>query len=306
MEKQAKSKKTSFKKNFALVRALIAVILAVVLLGVSGFAVIDLLAGPTEVTDGSTLASGQYVQIDVSYVMDIIGSESDASGNVVAYYAVTPVGNQFVTVRFPASQYEEFAQLATETSNYLTGTSSSMSYHIIVSGQTTENITTVDRLLSQWYDSNSEWMISSGVIAEVSDGYTYLSAVTVEADRVGTLSYGAAIALSVIAAVLIVYAVIELVLILTGVYNPKKAKKAKSPKEKKAPAPKPAAPAKTEPEAAPAAEEPTEANAESEPTETAAPAAEPAEAEVPAAEPAEPAAPAAPAENDGEDAGENV
>ncbi|MCC8357485.1 MAG: hypothetical protein LJU34_06550, partial [Oscillospiraceae bacterium] len=237
MEKQAKSKKTSFKKNFALVRALIAVILAVVLLAVSGFAVIDLIAGPTEVTDGSTLTAGQYVQIDVSYVMDIIGSESDASGNVVAYYAVVPVGNQFVAVRFPAAQYDEFEELKTETNNYLTGASSSMSYHILVSGQTTDNITTVDRLLSQWYDDNSEWMISSSVIAEVDNGYTYLCAVTVQADRAGNLSYGAAVAVSIIAALLIVYAIVELVLILAGVYNPKTAKTAKAPKEKKEPAP---------------------------------------------------------------------
>ncbi|MCD7768623.1 MAG: hypothetical protein LUH36_00675, partial [Oscillospiraceae bacterium] len=159
MEKQVKTKKNTSKKTFALIRALIAVVLAVVLLAVSGFAVIDLIAGPTEVTDGSTLAAGQYVQIDVSYVMDIIGSESDASGNVVAYYAVTPVGNQFVAIRFPASQYEEFAGLTTETSDYLTGASSSMSYHIIVAGLTTDNITTVDRLLAQGYDSNSEWMV---------------------------------------------------------------------------------------------------------------------------------------------------
>ncbi|MCD7844718.1 MAG: hypothetical protein LUG57_02465 [Oscillospiraceae bacterium] len=284
MEKQAKTKKTSSKKTFALIRALVAVLLAVILLAASGLAVINLLAGPTEVTDGSALTAGQYVQIDVSYVMDIIGAENDASGNPVAYYAVTPVGNQFVAIRFPASQYDEFAQLTTETNNYLTGTSSAMSYHIIVSGQTTDNITTVDRLLTQWYDSNSEWMISAGVIAEVSDGYTYLSAVTVQADRVGSVSYGAAIALTIIAALLIVYAVVELALILAGVYNPdyrKKAQKAKAPKEKKEPAPQPASePVKTEAEA-PAAPEPS------------------------AEEPAEPE-PAQPAESAGEDAGENV
>jgi hypothetical protein len=60
----------------------------------------------------------------------------------------------------------------------------------------------------------------------------------IEADQVGRVSYGTALTLSVVAAVLVAYALVELVLILTGVYDPKAKKTAKTAKAAKAEPPK--------------------------------------------------------------------
>ncbi len=233
MEKNAKSKK-NFAKTFAVIRCAVALVLALVLLLVSGCAVGDLLSSATEVTDAAALEAGDYVQLDISYVMDIIGTETGAGGNVKAYYVIAPVGNQFVVIRVPASQFDDFSNLYTETINYLNGYSTSMSYHIIITGTTEENSLAVDRLLAQWYYANCDTMVSGGMIAEVDDGYTYLSTVTVKADQVGNVSYVAGMVLSILMAVLVVYAVVEAFLIVGGAYNRKKTPKAKAPKEKKA------------------------------------------------------------------------
>lgn len=249
------------KKTFALIRAAAAVAAAVILLACSGFAFVDLLGSPQAVDDGSQLSDGDYVQADLAYIMDICGVEKTESGKEVAYYAIAPIGNEFVVIRFPASEYDSVLVLKGDTLNFLKGQSDSMSFHILVTGKTVETPVSVDRLLTQWFSENAEWMSQSGVIGAVEDYSQYLCAYTIEADRAGSVSYGAAVAMSVIALILVVYAVVELVCILAGVYNKKpggKGKKAAGEKAaKKAGTPKAPEPVKApEPPVPEAAEAP--------------------------------------------------
>jgi hypothetical protein len=252
------------KKTFALVRAVAAGILAVVLVACTGFAAVDLLTGPTEVTQGSDLAAGDYVQADLTYIMDVCAVEKTSGGKAVAYYAVAPVGNQFAVVRFPADEFDSMIALEEDTLNFLQGVSSSMSFHLVVTGATAQTDDTTAALLSQWFDDNASWMSQSGVISAVEDYSEYLCPVMIQANRVGSVSYTTALTLSILALVLLVYGAIEIICLTTGVYNgvsaPTKKKKAPEGAAEKPAAAEPAAeePAAEEPTAEePTAEEPT-------------------------------------------------
>jgi hypothetical protein len=212
------------KKTFALVRAVVAVILAVVILGCTGFAFVDLLSSPTAVTQGSDLVAGDYVTADLTYIMNVCGVEKNASGKEIAYYAVAPVGNQFAIVRFPANEFETMTALETDTMDFLQGVSSSMSFHLVVNGTAAQTDDATASLLSQWFDSNASWMSQSGVISAVDDYSEYLCPVMIQANQVGSLSYNTVLALSILALALVVYAVVEVICVSTGVYNEKKEK----------------------------------------------------------------------------------
>jgi hypothetical protein len=149
--------------------------------------------------------------------------EKSSSGKAVAYYAIAPVGNEFAVIRFPASSYEQILQLETETLDFLKGISSTMTCHMKTVGQTAEISEAASELLQSWFEDNASWMSQSGVISAVEDYDEYLCT---------------ALTLSVVAAVLVAYALVELVLILTGVYDPKAKKTAKTAKAAKAEPPK--------------------------------------------------------------------
>jgi len=91
------------RKTMTIWGAICALALAVLLLACTGFGALRLLRGPEAVTEGKALEDGTYVSVDLAFVMDVIGVERNASGVETAYYAVSPVGDTFVLVRFPAS-----------------------------------------------------------------------------------------------------------------------------------------------------------------------------------------------------------
>jgi hypothetical protein len=245
------------KKVFALIRAAAAVILAVVQLACTGFAFVYMLDGVQEVSQGSELVSGDYVQADLTYIMDVVGVERTESGKEVAYYAVAPVGDQFAIVRFPADEFEDMTALEADTMDFLEGISSRMNFHMVVKGSTAELSDTVSELLSQWFEDNASWMSQSGVIAAVENYSDYLCPVMIQANRIGSMSYTAALWLSIGALALVIYAMVEIICLTTGVYNVKLEKKNKEKKPARVPETVPAA-AETA-QAEPAAEEPAAA-----------------------------------------------
>ncbi len=220
------------KKTFAIVRAVAAVVAAFALLAGSGFGFIPLLRGPETVEEGAELQSGGFVKADVPFVMDIFGVERRDSGKAVAYYAAVPIGNTFVAVRFPASEYENALAMEEATTDCLRGDRAPMEIHLSVTGTTAVTDPAVAELLEKWFENNAQWMSSIGLITQVEDYSVYLGNITIESGRVGRLSFGACLAMTIAAAVLLVYAVLEFVLVGAGVYNKKRVNK-----EMKEPAP---------------------------------------------------------------------
>lgn len=219
-------KKRNIRRTWALIRAAAAVVVAVVLLAATGFAVTDLAAGPRFVFQSASLRDGDYVQLDVQYVMSVFAVERSDAGEAEAYYAAVPVGSQFVTVRFSQKQFDSVTAMDAATEDFLTGRQDTMSFHLITVGRVRPLGEDIAPYFRQWFDENEAWMTASGVIAQIDDPSRYLSGLVVEADRVGTMDYSWALGLSITAGVLLVYAVAELVMVLAEVYDqPVKAKR---------------------------------------------------------------------------------
>ncbi len=235
------------KKTFAWIRAAAALVLALVFLAVTGFAFVDILAGPASIADGAVVEEDAYLKADVMFVMDIVGVEKNAAGKEVAYYAVSPVGSSFMMIRYPLADSLAVQGLEEDTRKFLAGESLDMAFRVIVTGVAEPADDTVSGMLAEWFGENVDWMVAAGVIPQLEDYSAYISPYVLRAGTVGSVSYGAALALTVLAALLVVYAIVEAVLVFGGVYNKKPQKKHK--KE---------APAKVEAAPAPAVEAPIE------------------------------------------------
>lgn len=235
------------KKTFAWIRAAAALVLALVFLAVTGFAFVDILAGPASIADGAVVEEGAYLKADVMFVMDIVGVEKNAAGKEVAYYAVSPVGSSFMMIRYPLADSLAVQGLEEDTRKFLAGESLDMAFRVIVTGVAEPADDTVSGMLAEWFGENVDWMVAAGVIPQLEDYSAYISPYVLRAGTVGSVSYGAALALTVLAALLVVYTIVEAVLVFGGVYNKKPRKKHK--KE---------APAKVEAAPAPAVEAPVE------------------------------------------------
>lgn len=200
------------KKTFALTRIACAVLAAVILLACSGWAFIYLLGTPAAITEGAELAAGRYVTADAGYIMDICGVEKKTGADeIVAYFAVVPIGDQFVLIRFPADQFGVISALEAQTQGYLYGTLTSLSFHLDVTGMVKELDDSTASLLSDWFTRNGAWMSQSGLIAAVENYGTYLSGYMIDTGSVGAVSNAAAVWMSALAGVLVLYAAGEIV-----------------------------------------------------------------------------------------------
>lgn len=222
------------KKTFAWARAAAALVLALVFLAVTGFAFVDMLAGPTSVTEGAVIEDGAYLKADVTFIMDIVGVEKNAAGKEVAYYAVSPVGSSFMMIRYPLIDSLAVQGLEEETRTFLEGESLDMAFRMIVTGMAVPADNTVSGMLAEWFADNMDWMVAAGVIPQEDDYSAYISPYVIEAGTVGTMSYAAAVVMTVLAALLAVYAIVEAALVFSGVYNKKPQKKQKKVKPVKA------------------------------------------------------------------------
>lgn len=219
------------KKTFAIVRIIAAVVLAAALFGVTGFAFLDMLGGPSLVEDAGELSDGAYVEADVAFVMDIIGVERNGAGREVAYYGVSPVGNTFAVIRYPAADFENVTALEEATARYLLGEALTMDFYMTVTGTAVPMDETLGGLLIEWFEENADWMIAAGVIGETEDYSSYLCPYVIESGRVGTADIAVALIFSVLAALLAVYAIVEVLLVAIGVYDRKSAEKETAVKE---------------------------------------------------------------------------
>ncbi len=200
---------------FALVRMGTAFLAAVILLAVTGFGFVPMLAGPTEIGDGQELAGAGYVSADLEYVMTLCGEEVRGE-KVVAYFAIAPIGNRFVVLRFDAALKGDVEQMAAATEDYLGGESRVMTVHMPVKGMVETAGEEVYDLLRQWFEANKDWMAAAGVVGPEPTEEEYLVQELVKVDTVGSMKAAGTVAWSVLALLLVVYALVELVFLLGG------------------------------------------------------------------------------------------
>ncbi len=221
------------RSTLAVYRAVAALFAAVILLSVSGFGFVDMMKGPSDMAEEGGPANPSYVEAQLVFIMDIVGVEKNAAGREVAYYAVSPVGDTFVLFHYPAGDMENARRLEEATEAFLMGESPIMEIYMTVTGSMTNINEAEGALLLEWFERNADWMINGGMIAQTEDYSSYLNTSVVRVGQVGGLSRTAVLVLSVLAALLVAYAIVEVVLVVAGACKPAAGNK----KETEAPAP---------------------------------------------------------------------
>jgi len=221
------------RKTFALARLIAAIVLAAALLGFTGFAFVDRIAGPAELSDVSGLEEGTYVKTEIAFVMDIVGVERSGAGKEMAYYAVSPVGDTFALLRFPVADKDNLEMLEEATQSFLMGETPVMDIYMTVTGTLIAPKQGETELLLSWFEKNESWLLASGVITDRYDYDRLMGDHVLRVGAVGYMNTGLVTAASVIALLLVLYAVVEAICMGTGAYNkkPKPAEKEETEEE---------------------------------------------------------------------------
>lgn len=238
----------------AWIRCCAAVVLAAILLAVSGFGIFKMLGTPKDFTaietpdteaaepvgsaeEGETAMipaskAGDYVQSEV--FLDLARfAEGSRDGNVTERYVVVPVNGKMVAFCFPQRWFDSEEAIYQATQNILTGTGFDGSY-IRVTGTVTEMPESVSTQLYDWFSENKEWMEQGGLIPETDDYANVLHNLMVKVDYVGHFSQTVVVVLTVLAGLCLLYALYELIRILCKGYavkQPEEAVETSEPEE---------------------------------------------------------------------------
>ena len=216
----------------AAIRAGAALLAAIALLAVTKFSVVDLIKGAKETDDIQKVEMGAFVQAEIPIIFGFFDEKIEASNaeastsltptdvdTKTGVYAIVPMGEKFVTVHFTKRYLESSHAIETQTLNLIYGIINKPDNYVKVRG-TTETIS--EELSGKMYD----WMLQAGFIPETEDYATYLSDVILEVDTVNGMSEILVFVMTGIAAACLLYIIVELILMATGLYlnEPKKKK----------------------------------------------------------------------------------
>lgn len=202
--------------RFALIRCAAALILAAVLLLVSGFSIVDLAGGPVEYQAFEEAEPGSFVKCEISAIIGLYGENEEL--------ALVPGGRQYVTVRFTGRYDESVRAVVEETEGFLAGNIYPLDKYVVVQG----TVETLDEeqsaLLKEWLELNREALISKGVASETIDMENYVSDKVLLVDTVNGKSQTLVFILTGAAALLVLYIIAEFIMMALGLYKNKEEK----------------------------------------------------------------------------------
>lgn len=211
--------------RFALIRCAASLILAAVLLLVSGFSIVDLAGGPVEYQAFEEAEQGSFVKCEISAIIGLYGENEEL--------ALVPGGRQYVTVRFTGRYDESVRAVVEETEGFLAGNIYPLDKYVVVQG----TVETLDEeqsaLLKEWLELNREALISKGVASETIDMENYVSDKVLLVDTVNGKSQTLVFILTGAAALLVLYIIAEFIMMALGLYKNKKEKPEESLSEDK-------------------------------------------------------------------------
>lgn len=192
----------------ALIRISAAFLAAVVLISITSFSFIDLIKGPKETESLQGEEIGSFVKYKI-YV--ILGTYANGE------YALIPMDGKIVTVHFTKRYLESVETIKTESQNYFNGIQMFDKY-VIVQGTVEALDEDLSTQMYEWFDSNKDWMVEKRVITDTSDYADYLSDSLLTVDTVNSLNQVLVFVLTGLAALLLLYDIVELILMAAGFY----------------------------------------------------------------------------------------
>jgi len=209
------------KKNARLKKALIragaAFLAALILVGVTQFAFIDMLRGATENDAVQDAALGSFVKRDIFAILGFYPDDG-SDGTATSQYALVPMSGKFVTVHFTKRYMESAEAVKTATYDYINGNIQTLDSYFVVEGTTATLSDELSTQMYDWFALNKDWMVEAGVISDTDDNAEFLSDVVLEVDAVKGMNETLVLVLTGLAAALLLYFFVELVLMAAGVY----------------------------------------------------------------------------------------
>ena len=221
-------KKTNKKQRNALLRAGAALVAAIILVAVSKFSIISLIKGPTEADAIQDEAVGAFVKRDIYAVM---GFYADQTDGISGKYAIVPMGQKFVSVHFTKRYLDSADTIESDTNKYINGDITKLDKYIVVEGTVETVSDALSAKMYTWFTNNKDTLVNKGVISGTSDNADYISDSVLTVDAVNSMSETLVLVLTGLAALFLIYMIVELVLVLLGFYKEKPAKE-KPAKEK--------------------------------------------------------------------------
>lgn len=212
-------KETNKKLRRAQVSILAALLAALILLAVTGFAFIDIIRGPVSADTAPELEDGAYVSVDVSADMGIFAEQYTSSGRVTGRYIVVPMGEQLAAFLLPERYFESEEAIREYTYQWINGQSEGLSSYILTVGTVRRLTEREQALMYDWFDLNSSWMTQAGTIGSVEDFTDHLSDYVVCVDYIGGMSAVWVYSLSSLAWLLIIFAIIMGILWALGKFD---------------------------------------------------------------------------------------
>ena len=214
----AEKKPMSVRARHALRRGVAGLLVAIVLLAVSGFGVFRIARGAQEISGTFNADPGTFVQHDIVFILNTF---SDPNGGS-AQYGVVPIGGKLVAFRFPARWNASVKTIADATTSVLSGQSYSVDSFIRVTGTVKAMPEAVSSALYDWYTENNAYLQQIGAIGDSDDAADYLPDEIVCVDTVGSIPQGWVEGLTVAAVACLIYAIVVLIRILCGKYEQEK------------------------------------------------------------------------------------
>lgn len=188
---------------------LAALLVALILLALTRFAFVTLLKGPTDVNLASELTEGAYVSADISIDLGIYAEKySTSSGEASDRYILVPMGEMLVSVLLPERYFDSEAEIRSDTYDWINGKADSINRYILTIGTVRTLEEKEQTILYDWFSLNNEWMSEAGLVGEVGDFTNHLSEYVICVDEIGGMSAAWVYALSSVAWLLIVLALV--------------------------------------------------------------------------------------------------
>ena len=201
----------------ALIRAGAALLVSLILLGVTQFAFIDMIRGATENDAVQDAELGSFVKRDIFAIVGFYPDDG-SDDTATSAYALVPMSGKFVTVHFTKRYMESAESVEQATYDYINGNIATLDSYFVVEGTTETLSEALSTQMYDWFALNKDWMVEAGVISDTEDNAEFLSDVVLEVDAVKGMNETLVLILTGLAAALLLYFFVELVLMATGVY----------------------------------------------------------------------------------------
>lgn len=208
-----------------------ALVCAFILLAVTSFGFVRLLRGGTPILKLDRLVPGDYVQQDVSIVLDNIatGYRGEKATEV---YGVVPLQGKFYVFCFPERWFVSELAVREQTDAWLGDPSLDRDQYMLLSGTAQTLPDSAAKKARAWLARNEDTLRAIGMIPAGQATEDCIDPCVIYVDRVGGLPFGTVILLTAAAFLLVLYALAVLLRIAVRGYPPRPEKAPKKEKEK--------------------------------------------------------------------------